>query len=409
MRILSGIKITVLIFSLTGCIGGFGHKSYNPVDFYQQSIEDNNYQDAASTLHALMSTNPLSAKEFLEQADDKLIEELYTYTSNLYKNSSGYRDVDNIFVVFEAVGSQENKYTHHERFSKLREEILNNFLNKALSDNAFLIDPNYVFKNIEELNDIELKNKLAIKYAKSLDRYSSPSDVERVLKYAVGLEDEKLSKEIISIVNSANLKANHIATVKKYDPYLADEIVERLSRKVSIDFVGFDKIQEIKLKKVIEKGYDIKIVPSSEIKIEVEKVRFEMREFTNNPQQMVFSQADVNLVMGALFMPRNSSYVIEYTESGIEVDYAILISMFSNEVEIDRKIIEKNTKEKIIKCSPGRIINAFGGVQNAGFYPNKQVKSFCESGMRSLSRSAIESNLYQSINTKLKSMLDNKS
>jgi hypothetical protein len=116
----------------------------------------------------------------------------------------------------------------------------------------------------------------------------------------------------------------------------------------------------------------------SAIVVLIRELQFEERQEQDRTQTIVLNDYDVDVMKAVLLMPRNASYLYDYSEGGAEIAYAYEIVVSQGGRAIFEKLIRKSVKRSYTSCSNPRIRNVFGGIQRADFWANDAVRSRCQ-------------------------------
>ncbi|MBC6981301.1 hypothetical protein [Caulobacter sp. 17J80-11] len=163
-------------------------------------------------------------------------------------------------------------------------------------------------------------------------------------------------------------------------PQLAPSALDSITTDVFFDGEIGDGLLALDLKSALAANENIHLVDApgeAEVIVKVKQIAFEITPRPETQQVVTFSRGQVDFWQGALLMPDYSSYQYDLRQGGTDYEYAFEVSYQRSKSGPFKTIIRDQGAATWNQCSPGRVVNAFGGAQPANWMANAAMKSQC--------------------------------
>lgn len=111
--------------------------------------------------------------------------------------------------------------------------------------------------------------------------------------------------------------------------------------------------------------------------IVIERHRSEERQMQPQTRTVSYPQHEVNTFAAVMLMPRDSTYMYEYSSGGIEIEYGYTVKVSQGGKVFLDELVRGTKRESYVSCANKRIVNVFGGVSGATFIANDDMKRNC--------------------------------
>ncbi len=115
--------------------------------------------------------------------------------------------------------------------------------------------------------------------------------------------------------------------------------------------------------------------------VQVTQLAFDERQKSTPPQTVTIGYYQADAIYAALFMPKNSSFLYEVTETSVSVDWGYEVRVIGKAGERS-KILRDSYEAKSVACSNPRVMNVFGGVSSPNGWPNQWAANQCNQEKR---------------------------
>jgi len=149
---------------------------------------------------------------------------------------------------------------------------------------------------------------------------------------------------------------------------------------IKIGFEPPDRLFEIDLKAKLSHFKDLHVVEKSEpgvISIEINRLQYDLVQHPERTETIIYAQHEVNLAGAVLLMPRNASYLYDYTAGATQVNFAFEIKATLDNTPVAEKLFRDKIVIEYSFCRNERIQNVFGGVKRATFIANGDMAQRC--------------------------------
>lgn len=328
-----------------------------------------------------------AAKEFLTKSPN-IKSKLSEYLQQGIEKATNKEEINNIAMYIYALG-KENIIQDYDRISKLLEAKVSTgnasgevkwLLGDDISNLPILGSQKEQQLIFDRTLDAMSDRKRPKGMAKALADYlSKPGRSESDLNWAKQklwksnphrAELQELKILFPDLVNSklAELTIHVQVTVSPSDRLMEEDLKEKLT-KISSHFIVL---------KNGEQGND------KTIKVTIEKLRSEERQLPSQSQTISYARHEVDMVSAVLLMPRNASYVYEWSRGGVELEYGYVVRVSQNNKVLLDELMRDTLTEKFVSCSNRRVVNIFGGAERADFVANSDMSSKCSGSTSSI-------------------------
>ncbi|MBI5936976.1 MAG: hypothetical protein HY850_03930 [Betaproteobacteria bacterium] len=245
----------------------------------------------------------------------------------------------------------------------------------------------------DSLKSPEAQKKI---FERTLDQVSDSrrklAIVQSLAKYLANPERTNTEKDIAKQrLSKSTLHRAELSELKNVYPDLVERKLKELTAYVQVTITPPDRLTEEDIKEGIKKASaNFVILAKGEaggkdtININYEKLRLEERQLPAQSQTITYAQHEVNLMMAALFMPRNASYIYEWTSGGVEIEYGYAIRATQNGKILLDDLFRGTLTKTFVNCTNPRIVNVFGGSTRADFVANDDMTSRCSGATSSV-------------------------
>lgn len=191
-------------------------------------------------------------------------------------------------------------------------------------------------------------------------------------------------------LSKITLRRAELQEFERIFPDLVKEQLGKLTAYIQVTVSPADRLLEEDIKeklKYISSNYVV--LKSGEqgnanmIKVAIEKLRSEERQLPTQSQTVTYAQYDVNLLAAALLMPRNASYMYEWSIGGVELEYGYVVRVLQDDHVMLDELMRGTLTERFVSCNNPRIVNVFGGTTRADFVANNDMVSRCSGATNS--------------------------
>ncbi len=384
------LLLTSLTWGLTGCARTFAvfnndNDSEECVLRAQKHFNSGNFDDAI-----LSFTEAISKRGGLEVVKNKLKEEpkiQKRIDAYLYEKANKLNDK---YMIIEYAGLLEYLIEHQifDGAKSSYEMLVKRVAQSNLSDEIpwLLGDDIHSFPCLSKTEAQKLIFKRTLKHLG--ERSKNSSLLQQLADYLEksDFEGDRLLAE--DALRKVNLSRNELLFFENILPSLVQEQLKRLN--IYIQVSSSERLLEEDIKerlKLVSQNYMIlkhgESGNSDTIQINVEKLRLEERQLPGQSETITYAQHEVNLAAAILLMPRNASYMYEWSTGGVELEYAFLIKINKNSRTLLDELVRDTLTEKYVNCKNQRIVNVFGGSNPANFVANSDMQSRCSGAGRS--------------------------
>ncbi|TCV86643.1 hypothetical protein [Sulfurirhabdus autotrophica] len=210
-----------------------------------------------------------------------------------------------------------------------------------------------------------------------------PRQVNALLKFveSKGRNSSQFT-EVFNALPQLNIKRSELTDeFSRIFPAFTQERLANLSLKIKLHCQPQDRLLQediaAKLKGLSNNFIIVPELDSDTVDVVVEKLRHDERAIPERTQTVTVSDTEVDLLKAALLMPRNASYLYDYTSGGANLEYGYAIKASRKGGVLADELIRDKLSNTYHSCSNMRVQNVFGGVQGAKFYANDDVRAKC--------------------------------
>jgi len=292
---------------------------------------------------------------------------------------------------FNRLREYVSTYDKHQLFEsdkilKLQSHILSRIRTSNITGKIdWLLSDNIKFEQPHS----DKQNKII--FNRSLAYIENNKKTDELMPYLVNyLTSKQRTKQELqsakNILKNASLRRAHVVQLKTIYPDLVKEYLDKMEIKIQLTIVPQDRLLEEDLRaKLVNASEYYKVLrygeesQSKTVNITVEKLLEKERQIPVQTQTISYTEHEVDFFESAFYMPRNSTYMFDLVEGGVELEYGYVVRLeYSNEKLID-DVVRGTLHENFTNCKNKRIVNVFGGTSSPNFIANDHMQSMCDS------------------------------